>query len=94
MALQCIATRAIFKPQLWSNTYYPPTDYTLLGVSKSAKLPMPIPSNGALVEIFKNESSGKASDHNLRFQVKAPKPPARCKHSRRKYVATNEQIIF
>jgi hypothetical protein len=82
-------TRAIFKPQLWSNTYYPPSDYTLLGVSKSVKLPVPIPSNGALVEIFKNESSGKSSDHNLRFQVKAAKAPARCKHLTKKYEATN-----
>lgn len=83
MVLQCIATRAIFKPQLWSDTYYPPSDCKLLGVSKSAKLPVPLPSNGVLIEISKIETSGKTSDQNMiclmKFQVKGPKPPAKCK---------------
>lgn len=79
MILQCIATRAIFKPQLWSDTYYPPSDCKLLGVSKSAKLPVPLPSNGVLIEISKIEPSGKTSDQNMKFQVKGAKPPAKCK---------------
>ncbi|XP_059482325.1 folliculin [Neocloeon triangulifer] len=76
-SFKCLVTRAIFQPEYWSGSYFPPAACTLIGVSKIVQLPSPLPSNVVMVEITKVEPNAKPTNDNLKFTVKAPKAPTR-----------------